>query len=144
MKKVHKFPNVIIRIRESHNDFITDLKPFILLPSKTRSTVHVLDKQCARFIRVKMNSVTTWPKSASPSFKVERAMIIVLSYIRSLVQARSVININTSINLPQRLHKWKMRYAGGHKRHTCSVPKLGVCWATLSNNCCAEATNPFL
>lgn len=46
--KVLKLSKVIIRIQESHEGMaaLTDLESLILLPSKARTIVHVLDKQC--------------------------------------------------------------------------------------------------
>ena len=73
---------LIIRILAPHEDCLTDLKPLVLLPSKARSTVHVLDKQCARFIRVKMNSAAARAKSTSPSFNVKWTMSFILWQIQ--------------------------------------------------------------
>jgi hypothetical protein len=48
--------------------FLTDLKPLILIPSKARTIIHVLDKQCACFIRIKMNSAAALTKPTSSGF----------------------------------------------------------------------------
>lgn len=73
--------------------YLTDLKPLILLPSKARPIVHILNQYRARSIRIKVNSAATWPKTAGPRLDVERTVSFIL-----VKGQETVSNVNSQTN----------------------------------------------
>lgn len=79
MKPESNIRDTTLATGEHHH---TNLKPLVLLPSKSWATVHVFDKQYARFIRMKMNSAATWSETTGPGLKVKWTVSFILQMNR--------------------------------------------------------------
>lgn len=79
-----------------------------------------------------MNSTATLSKTACPSLQVKRAMSFILETNRN----EKLTNEEAETSLYKRTdiacRSWIHDY-GRTTKHTCSVPKFGVCWATFSS-----------